>query len=84
MLILILGKDSAKNLLNLYVYIRPVPVKDIQFSIHVRMNEYAHITATNNALRSPHVVAYATKALYTSTPAPVRFWVWNHSTPGKF
>ena len=35
-------KDSAKNLLNLYIY-RLVPPKNIQLPIHVRMNEYAHI-----------------------------------------
>ena len=66
-----MGKIAQKTYL-IYIYIRPVPVKNIQLSIHVRMNEYAHITATNNALRSVHVIAHATKALhFHSSPRAV-------------
>ena len=46
----LLGKIVQKNCI-IYKYIfRPVPPKNIQLSIHVRMNEYAHITTTINAL----------------------------------
>ena len=51
----------------IYIYIRPVPVKNIQLSIHVRMNEYAHITATNDARRSAQMVAHGTKAPHFHT-----------------
>ena len=45
-----LGKIVQKNSI-IYKYIfRPVPPKNIQLSIHVRMNEDAHITTTINAL----------------------------------
>ena len=66
-----MGKIDLKIYL-IYIYIRPVPVKNIQLSIRVRMNEYAHITATNNALRSADVVAHGTKALhFHSSPCKV-------------
>ena len=49
----------------IYNYIfRPVPPKNIQLSIHVRINEYAHITTTINALRKAPVVAQVAKALH--------------------
>ena len=49
----------------IYKYIfRPVPPKDIQLSIHVRMNEYAHITTTINTLPQAPVIAQAAKALH--------------------
>ena len=49
----------------IYNYIfRPVPLKNIQLSIHVRMNEYAHITTTINALCQAPVIAQAAKALH--------------------
>ena len=68
-----MGKKVQKNyLIYIYIYIRPVPLKNIQLSFHVRMNEYAHITATNKALRSALVVAHATKALhFHSSPRAV-------------
>ena len=44
-----------------------VPVKNIQLSIHVRNNEYAYITATNNALRTAQMVAHVTKAPHFHT-----------------
>ena len=67
----------------IYIYIRPVPVKNIQLSIHVRMNEYAHITATNNALRAAHVVVHANKALhFHSSPSAVLGSESQHA--GKF
>ena len=61
-----MGKIVQKMYL-IYIYIRPVPVKNIQLSIHVRMNEYAHIIATNNALRTAQVVAHETKAPHFHT-----------------
>ena len=66
-----MGKIVQKIYL-IYIYIRPVPVKNIKLSIHVRMNEYALITATNNALRSAHAVAHATTAAhFHSSPSAV-------------
>ena len=45
-----LGKIVQKKYI-IYKYIfRPVPPKNIQLSIHVRMNKYAHITTTINDL----------------------------------
>ena len=45
-----LGNIVQKNYI-IYKYIfRLVPLKNIQLSIHVRMNEYDHITTTINAL----------------------------------
>ena len=48
-----LGKIVQKNYL-IYKYIfRLLPPKNIQLSIHVRINEYAHITTINALRQSP-------------------------------
>ena len=69
-----MGKIVQKNY-RIYKYIfRPVPQKNIQLSIHVRMNEYAHITTTINLLMlsAIAVVAQAAKALHIhSSPRAV-------------
>ena len=59
-----MGKIVQKKCIIYKYIIRPVPPKTIQLSIDVRMNEYAHITTTINALCQVPVVAQAAKALH--------------------
>ena len=61
-----------KNYL-IYKYIfGPLPPKNIQLSIHVRINEFAHTTTTINALHQEPVIAQAAKALhFHSSPRAV-------------